>query len=142
MNTTLRGVAPLSRGNSSSALTAPAPQPHIPTTPNTIPFAKRHIQGSSFFLRVFILAASLRTAARPVRANSSNERPGTPIGRHPNRSRTRLLTPGALIDLLTADGQRFRSRVLGLSYYDASSGQSLLFAEFKNGQAQLASPNR
>jgi len=54
----------------------------------------------------------------------------------------RLLAPDGLIDVVTADGQRFRSRVLGLSYYDASSGQSVLFAEFKGGLARLASANR
>jgi len=46
------------------------------------------------------------------------------------------------IDVLTADGQRFRSRVLGLSFYDPTTGQSVLFAELKPSQAQLTAPNR
>jgi hypothetical protein len=46
------------------------------------------------------------------------------------------------VDVLTADGQRFRSQVLGLSYYDAASGASVLIAETKASQAELSAPNR
>lgn len=46
------------------------------------------------------------------------------------------------VDVLTADGQRFRSQVLGLSYYDAASGASVLIAELKASQAELSAPNR
>ncbi len=42
-----------------------------------------------------------------------------------------LNTAGA-IDLLSADGKRFRSTVLGLCLYDTASGRSLLLAEVKD----------
>ena len=41
------------------------------------------------------------------------------------------------IDLLTADGLRFRSHILGLSYFDAASGQSVLIAETKDSIGEL-----
>ena len=46
------------------------------------------------------------------------------------------------IDLLSPDGKRFRSRVLGLSYYDAASGNSVLIAEIKDSIGQLVAPNQ
>jgi len=52
------------------------------------------------------------------------------------------LTPQQEIDLVSADEQRFRSRVLGLSYFDAGSGKSVLFAEVQPAQAELVGPNK
>ena len=50
-------------------------------------------------------------------------------------------TAGA-IDLLTADGKRFRSHVLGLAYTDKATGNSLMIAEVKDSIGQLAAPNQ
>jgi F5/8 type C domain-containing protein len=52
-----------------------------------------------------------------------------------------IATPGA-VDLLTSDGKRFQSHVLGLSYFDPVSGQSALIAEVTNSIGELVSPNQ
>jgi hypothetical protein len=41
------------------------------------------------------------------------------------------------IDLLAADGKRFQSHVLGLSYLDTATGQSVVIAEVKDSGGQL-----
>src|SRR5581483_11754068 len=51
-----------------------------------------------------------------------------------------LNTPGAIV-LETPDGKRMRSHVLGLSYFDAASGKSVLIAEVKASDGQLYPPN-
>lgn len=51
-----------------------------------------------------------------------------------------LNSPGA-IDLL-ADGQRFRSHVLGLVYTDYASGKSVMVAEIKDSIGELTAPNQ
>ena len=52
-----------------------------------------------------------------------------------------LRTQGA-IDLLTPDGRRFRSHLLGLAYCDPASGQSVLIAEPKDSIGVLVASNR
>jgi hypothetical protein len=61
-------------------------------------------------------------------------------GQHQVIFANNLATIGA-IDMQTPDGQRLRSHVLGLSYFDTASGQSVLIAEVKDSQGQLYSPN-
>jgi hypothetical protein len=46
------------------------------------------------------------------------------------------------IDLLTADGKRLRSHVLGLAYTDAATGQAVMIAEIKDSIGQLTAPNQ
>jgi hypothetical protein len=46
------------------------------------------------------------------------------------------------VDLEMPDGQRLRSKVIGLSYYDAACGKSVLVAELKDCQGELLPPNR
>ncbi len=46
------------------------------------------------------------------------------------------------IDLHTAEGKRFRSRPLGISYYDAATGESVLIAELKDSVGVLFPPSR
>jgi hypothetical protein len=50
-------------------------------------------------------------------------------------------TPGA-INLLTPDGQRLRSHVLGLAYTDARTGQSVLIAQVQDSVGMLVSDNQ
>ena len=45
------------------------------------------------------------------------------------------------VDLLTPDSQRLVSHVLGLSYYDAASGKSVMIAELKDSQGELLADN-
>ena len=52
-----------------------------------------------------------------------------------------LHSPGA-IDLLTPDGKRFRSHILGLAYTDYATGQSVLIAETKDCQGAVVRPNQ
>ena len=52
-----------------------------------------------------------------------------------------IATFGA-IDMETPDGQRLRSHLLGLGYYDRASGQSVFIAEIKNSVGQLISTNQ
>jgi hypothetical protein len=61
-------------------------------------------------------------------------------GQHQVLFAPNLNTVGA-IDLLTPDGQRLASRVVGLAYFDAASGQSVLIAETKDALGQLVAPN-
>lgn len=46
------------------------------------------------------------------------------------------------VDLTTPDGQRLRSRVFGLSYFDAASGKVVLIAETQDSIGQLIYPIR
>lgn len=46
------------------------------------------------------------------------------------------------IDLLTADGKRFRSQILGLAYTCAASGRSAMVAELKDSVGLLVAPNQ
>ena len=50
-------------------------------------------------------------------------------------------TAGA-IDLLTPDGKRFRSHILGLAYTDAATGKAAMIAEIKDSIGQLVAPNQ
>ena len=52
-----------------------------------------------------------------------------------------LDTPWA-VDMIMADGQRLRSRILGLAYYDPVTGQSVLIANLKANQGELLEPNQ
>jgi len=61
-------------------------------------------------------------------------------GQHKVIFANNLATVGA-IDMQTPDGKRMRSHVLGLSYFDTASGQSVLIAEVKDSQGQLYPPN-
>jgi hypothetical protein len=45
------------------------------------------------------------------------------------------------VDLETPDGQRLRSRVLGISYFDPATEQSVLIAELTNSVGQLVASN-
>jgi hypothetical protein len=45
-------------------------------------------------------------------------------------------------DMLTPDSKRLQSHVLGLAYYDAASGQSVMIAETKDAVGQLLPPNQ
>ena len=51
-------------------------------------------------------------------------------------------TPGGAIDLLTPDGKRLVSKVLGVVLYDAASGQSTLISELKDSVGKLVSSNQ
>jgi hypothetical protein len=46
------------------------------------------------------------------------------------------------IDLLTSDSNRLQSHVLGLAYYDAASGKSVMIAATKDAVGQLLPPNQ
>jgi len=61
-------------------------------------------------------------------------------GQHQIIFANNLATVGA-IDMQTPDGKRMRSHVLGLSYFDTASGQSVLIAEVKDSRGQLYPPN-
>ena len=50
-------------------------------------------------------------------------------------------TAGA-IDLLSVDGQRFRSHVLGIAYTDTATGDSVMIAEIKDAVGELIAPNQ
>lgn len=52
-----------------------------------------------------------------------------------------LNTPWA-VDMVMADGQRLRSHILGLAYYDPTTGQSVLLANLKDCQGELLPPNQ
>ena len=52
-----------------------------------------------------------------------------------------LATAGA-IDLQTPDGKRLRSHVVGVGYYDAASGKSVVFAEVTNSLGVVVPPNQ
>jgi len=56
-----------------------------------------------------------------------------------------LFSPNAnspvAIDLLTPDGQRLTSHVLGLNFYDSATGKSVLLAETKDCVGELHPPN-
>lgn len=46
------------------------------------------------------------------------------------------------VDLLTPDGKRLQSSVLGIAYFDSSTGESILLAELKDSVGQLVAPNQ
>ncbi len=50
-------------------------------------------------------------------------------------------TAGA-IDLLTPDGKRFRSHIIGLAYIDAATGKSEMIAEIKDSIGELVGSNQ
>jgi hypothetical protein len=52
------------------------------------------------------------------------------------------LNSEGVIDLETSDGQRLRSHVLGLGYFDTASGKSVLIAEVKSSIGQLVGKNQ
>jgi hypothetical protein len=62
-------------------------------------------------------------------------------GQHQVIFANNLATVGA-IDMQTPDGLRLRSHILGLSYFDTISGQSVLIAEVKDSLGQLIAPNQ
>jgi hypothetical protein len=61
-------------------------------------------------------------------------------GQHKVVFANNLNTSGA-IDLQMSDGQELQSEILGLSYHDTASGQSVLIAEVQNSQGQIVSSN-
>jgi len=62
-------------------------------------------------------------------------------GQHHVTFTPNINTAGA-IDLLTYDGKRFRSHILGLAYTDATSGNSAMIAVLKDSIGELVAPNR
>ena len=46
------------------------------------------------------------------------------------------------IDVLAPDGNRFRSQVLGLNYFDPATGSNVLIAEVKDSLGQIQRPNQ
>lgn len=46
------------------------------------------------------------------------------------------------VDVLSPDGKRFRSHLLGLSYFDLATGNSVLLAEVTNSVGELLPPNQ
>jgi hypothetical protein len=61
-------------------------------------------------------------------------------GQHKVNFAANLATAGA-VDLELPDGQRLRSHVPGLSYFDASSGKSVVIAEVRETAGELQPPN-
>ena len=61
-------------------------------------------------------------------------------GRHQLILAPNLNTAGA-VDLLTPEGSRLRSHLLGLAYYDPASGESTLIAEVQDALVELVAPN-
>jgi F5/8 type C domain-containing protein len=51
------------------------------------------------------------------------------------------INSGGSVDLFLPDGQRLLSNPMGLSFYDTSSGQSILLGEVKDCVGELVSPN-
>ena len=45
------------------------------------------------------------------------------------------------MDLLTPDGKRLSSRVLGISYYSPDTGESVMIAEVRPVEGKLVGPN-
>ncbi|MEI9962514.1 MAG: hypothetical protein WDM76_15765 [Limisphaerales bacterium] len=62
-------------------------------------------------------------------------------GQHKVIFANNLNTVGA-IDLQASDGKELRSHVLGLSYYDSASGNSVLIAQVKDCQGQIVGSNQ
>lgn len=52
------------------------------------------------------------------------------------------LNSAGSIDLQTSDGKRLRSHILGLAYYDRSTGDSALIAQIQDSTGELTSPNQ
>ena len=52
------------------------------------------------------------------------------------------LKTAAAIDQQTPEGKRIRSNILGLEYYDTSTGKSALIAEVQDSQGQLVAANQ
>ena len=70
--------------------------------------------------------------------------PGGAVARHGQYQvifANNLNTAGA-IDIQTRDGKRLRSNVLGLAYYDKSTGQSVLIAQIQDSQGQVLGTNQ
>jgi hypothetical protein len=70
--------------------------------------------------------------------------PGGAIARHGQHQvifANDLATAGA-IDMQTPDGKRLSSHVLGLSYFDASTGTNVLIAEVTNCLGKIVAPNQ
>lgn len=61
-------------------------------------------------------------------------------GNHQVRFLANLNAPGA-VDLVMRDGKRLTSHILGLSYFDAATGQNVLIAELKDSIGVLTEPN-
>lgn len=62
-------------------------------------------------------------------------------GQHKVLFASNLNTAGA-IALTTPEGRSMKSHVLGLAYYDASSGKSVLLSPLKNNRGVIEPPNR
>jgi hypothetical protein len=52
------------------------------------------------------------------------------------------LNAAVVIDLETPEGQRMRSRIVGLNYLDTASGSNVWIAEVKNSQGVILRPNQ
>lgn len=55
---------------------------------------------------------------------------------------SRNLNTAGAVDLLDADGQRFRSHLFGIAYTDASSGKNVLLGLVKDSAAELIAPHQ
>lgn len=62
-------------------------------------------------------------------------------GQH-QASFARNLNSHGAIELLTPDGKRFRSHILGLAYTDSETLQTVLIAELKNAHGVILPPNQ
>ena len=51
------------------------------------------------------------------------------------------LDPAAVVEVQDAEGHRYRSRVLGLSWFDAASGESALIAGARTSEGELVATN-
>ena len=52
------------------------------------------------------------------------------------------LNSASAIDQQTPDGKRLRSNIIGLAYYDWSSGQSVVIAQIQDSQGELIAANQ
>jgi hypothetical protein len=52
------------------------------------------------------------------------------------------LNSAGSVDLQTPDGKRLRSNILGLAYYDSTSGQSVLIAQLQDSTGELIAANQ
>jgi hypothetical protein len=79
--------------------------------------------------------------------DSQEQIESTPQGASANKGQYQAifannLNSAGAIDQQTRDGKRLRSNILGLAYYDRSSGQSVLIAQIEDSQGELLSANQ
>jgi Bacterial TSP3 repeat len=123
---------------------------HSSTTPSLVTeFQRTNTLSSSASLQQAALAtmqtsvvdasASTATIERKIKIVSSGAI--ADFGPHHVGFSSSLNTPWA-VDMVMADGQRLRSHILGLAYYDPVTGQSALIANLKDCQGELLSTNQ